>query len=125
MKKQIGILLIVMFLFGLVGCQNEEKEQTSSGAYDLYEGYISVKGNQLFVNDFEFIDLSEQYWINKLELTTEDMPNGYYIYDTTTNLNDFLGRLDMDGSGDLGKTPFRIRVLEDGRVLSISEIFIN
>ena len=25
MKKQIGILLIVMFLFGLVGCQNEEK----------------------------------------------------------------------------------------------------
>ena len=160
MKKQIGILLIVMFLCGLVGCQNEEKEQTSSGAYDLYEGYISVKGNQLFVNDFEFIDLSEQYWINKLELTTEDMPNGYYIYDTsdelmtfslnnetrynfydvgaqfvpeddtdrlytTTNLNDFLEKFDIDGSGDLGKTPFRIQVLEDGRVISISEIFIN
>ena len=53
------------------------------------------------------------------------MPNGYYIYDTTTNLNDFLKRFDMDGSGDLGKTPFRIQVLEDGRVLSISEIFIN
>ena len=53
------------------------------------------------------------------------MLNGYYIYDTATNLNNFLERFDMDGSGDLGKTPFRIQVLEDGRVLSISEIFIN
>ena len=53
------------------------------------------------------------------------MPNGYYIYDTTTNLNDFLEKFDIDGSGDLGKTPFRIQVLEDGRVISISEIFIN
>lgn len=160
MKKRISIPFLIVLLFGLVSCQNVQKEQSASGASDIYEGYLTIKGNQLFVNDFEFIDLSDRYWINQLELTTEDMPNGYYIYDvsdewmtfslndetrynfydieaqfvsegdidrlyTTTNLDDFLTKFDIDDNGDLGKIPFRIQVLEDGKVLSISEIFIN
>ena len=161
MKKRFSILLLVgMLLLSLAGCQNGRKERSSSGAYDLYDGYVSIKGEQLLVNDFKFIDLSDQYWIKELELTAEDMPNGYYIYDTsdewlsfylndetrynfydtqaqfvseddedrlytTTNLDDFLAKFDIDGNGDLSKTPFRIQVLEDGSVISISEIFVN
>ena len=160
MKKMAGLFVAIMFVFNLVGCQGNQLKQTTSGPYDLYEGYLAVDGDKLLVNDFKFIDLSDQYWINTLELTTEDMPNGYYIYDTsdelltfalnegirynfydtgllfvseddedrlytTTNLADFLAKFDVDGDGDLGKTPFEVRVLEDGRVLSISEIFVN
>ena len=161
MKKMVGLLLAGLLLLGLVGCQSKQREQAVSGGYDLYEGYVSVNGDKLMVNDFEFIDLTDQYWINKLGLTIEDMPNGYYIYDVseelltfnldeatrynfydtgclfvseddpdrryiTTNLAEFMEKFDPDGNGyPLCKTPFEIQVLEDGRVLSISEIFVN
>lgn len=160
MKKTVGLLVAVVFVFHLAGCQSGQQKQNSSGAYDQYEGYLSVDNNQLLVNDFKFIDLADLYWIRTLELTEEDMPNGYYIYDTsdelltftlseetrynfydvgarfvseddkdrlytTTNLADFLSQFDSDGDGNLNKTPFEIQVLEDGRVLSISEIFVN
>ncbi len=104
--------------------------------------------------------MADQYWINTLGLTAEDMPNGYYIHDTsddfltftlsdetrynfydtgaafvpedsqdrlytTTSLNDFLSVFDSDGDGELSNTPFEIQVLEDGQVVSVSEIFIN
>ena len=149
-----------MFVFGLAGCQSNPKEQNTAGKYNLYEGYLTVNGDRLLVNDFKFIDLSDQYWIKTLELTTEDMPNGYYIYDTsdelltfalneetrynfydteamfiaetdkdrlytTTSLDSFLQKFDTDGDGDLGKIPFEVHTFEDGRVISISEIFIN
>lgn len=160
MKKLVGLLIIIISIFGMVGCQRDSKEQTSSGAYDVYEGYLTIDGNQLMVDDFEFIDLSDQYWIRTLGLTEAEMPNGYYIYDasdekltftlhdetrynfydteamfiaesdedrlyTTTSLDRFLQKFDADGDGDLGKIPFAIHAFEDGRVISISEIFIN
>ncbi len=160
MKKGAVLLMAIILLFNLVGCQSNQSKQTVSGAYNLYEGYITVEDDKLLVNDFEFIDLADQYWIETLELTEEDMPNGYYIHDisderltftlseetrynfydtgaqfvsedsesrmyTTTNLNDFLTKFGADGNGDFGKTPFEIQVLEDGQVLSISEIFVN
>lgn len=160
MKKWIGLLSMCMMVFGLVGCQSNPTAQNTSGAYDFYEGYLKVDGDQLLVNDFEFIDLADQYWIRELQLTDEDMPNGYYIYDTsdewltftltdetrynfydtgalfvseddqdrlytTTNLDDFLKKFAIDDEGNLSITPFEVQVLEDGRVLSISEIFVN
>ena len=160
MKKAAGLLAAILLVCNVAGCQSSQSGQTTSGAYNLYEGYLAVDDDRLLVNDFKFIDLSDQYWIKTLELTTEDMPNGYYIYDTsdemltftlsegtrynfydtgiqfiseddenrlytTTNLADFLAKFDADSDGDLGKTPFEVQVLEDGRVLSISEIFVN
>lgn len=160
MKKAVGLLAAVIFVFNLAGCQSSQSKQAASGAYDLYEGYLAVDGDRLFVNDFKFIDLADQYWIRTLELTAEDMPNGYYIYDTsdelldftlneetrynfydtgaqfvseddkdrlytTTNLDDFLAKFAIDNEGNLSRTPFEVQVLEDGRVLSISEIFVN
>lgn len=135
-------------------------DEPSSGAYNVYEGYISIKDGQLLVNDFEFIDKADQYWIDKLGLTDEDMLDGYYIYDvsdelmslslsgkvrynfydvgaqfvpednadrlyTTTSLKEFLQKFAVDTDGNLLKTPFTIEAFEDGRVISISEIFIS
>ena len=160
MKKLVGVLMVVMLVYGLASCQIHSKQQDSSGAYDLYDGYLSVAGDQLIINDFKFIDLSDQYWIDVLNLTAEDMPNGYYIYDTsdellsftlseetrynfydtdaqfvsednayrlytTTDLNEFLEKFDTDGDGNLSRTPFEVQILEDGRVISISEIFVS
>ena len=159
MKKCIGLMLSAVLLIGAAGCQNNQQEQNMSGAYNVYEGYLTVKDNELLVDDIKFIDLSDKYWIDYLKLTEKDMPNGYYIYNpsdtkltfalneetrhnfydtgalfisedsenrmyTTKDLSEFLKKFDL-GNGELGKTPFEIQVLEDGRVISIKEIFIN
>ncbi|MBR4015783.1 MAG: hypothetical protein IKI88_06255 [Anaerotignum sp.] len=159
MKKCMSLMLGVSLLICAAGCQNTEQKQAMSGAYDIYEGYLTVNDNQLIVDDFKFIDLSDGYWIDSLELTEKNMPNGYYIYNpsdtkstfalneetrynfydtdalfisddnesrmyTTKELSEFLKKFDL-GNGELGKTPFEIQVLEDGRVISIREIFVN
>lgn len=43
---------------------------------------------------------------------------------TTQEVSELLEKFDAE-NGELGKTPFEIQVLEDGRVISIREIFIN
>ena len=68
MKKTAGILVAIMFVSGFSGCQNKQQKQTASGAYDLYEGYLTVNEEILLVNDFQFIDLADQYWINELKI---------------------------------------------------------
>lgn len=160
MNKLFGLVLAGALALGLAGCQAGQQEpEASSGIYSLYEGSVTVDGDKLLVNDFEFVDLADLYWIRTLDLTIEDMPNGYYIHDvsdelltftldestrynfydtgnlfvgidddkryTTTDLAEFMENFDADGDGVLGNMPFEIQVLEDGRVLSISEIFVN
>lgn len=163
MKRLFGVLLAGVLVMGLSGCQAEQQEpqelQASSGVYSLYEGYVAVDGDKLLVDDFEFVDLADLYWIRTLDLTVEDMPNGYYIHDvsdelltftldestrynfydtgnlfvdvdddkryTTTDPAEFIEKFDADGDGVFGDIPFEIQVLEDGRVLSISEIYVN
>lgn len=159
MKKQIGLLLGVLLLIGVTGCEKEPQKQDMTGVYNVHEGYLTVKDNQLIVDEIKFIDLADKYWIDSLNLTEEDMTNGYYIYNpsdekltftlndetrydfydtgalfisednetrmyTTQEVSEFLKKFDV-GNGELGKTPFEIQVLEDGRVISIREIFIN
>lgn len=159
MKRCFGLILGMLLLTSAVGCQNDQQKQSVSGAYNVYEGYLTVKDNQLIVDNIKFIDLSDKYWIDSLDLTEKDMPDGYYIYNpsdekltfalneetrynfydtgtlfvsednesrmyTTKELSEFLKKFDL-GDGELGKTPFKIQVFEDGRVISIEEIFIN
>lgn len=159
MKKQIGLFLGVLLLIGATGCGKEPQKQDMTGAYNVYEGYLTVKDNQLIVDEIKYIDLADKYWIDSLNLTEEDMTNGYYIYNpsdekltftlndetrydfydtgalfisednetrmyTTQEVSELLKKFDA-GNEELGKTPFEIQVLEDGRVISIREIFIN
>ena len=93
MKKQIGLFLGVLLLIGATGCGKEPQKQDMTGAYNVYEGYLTVKDNQLIVDEIKFIDLADKYWIDSLNLTEEDMLNGYYIYNPsdeklTFTLND-------------------------------------
>lgn len=160
MKRLLFVLPVMLLGIGTAGCQSDAPQETANGAYDLYDGYLSVEDDALIVDDFIFIDLSNRYWIDTLGLTDADMPNGYFIYDpsaeqqtfsltaetrynfydtgalfvpandadrlyTTTDRSAFLEKFDGDGDGDLGKTPFTVQVLADGRVLSVSEIFVN
>ncbi len=160
MKKAFCLLFGIFSVIGLAGCSESKQEQPTSGLYNMYDGYLRIEDNKLLVNDFKFIDRSDQYWIDNLELTEADMPDGYYIYDTsdkettfylsdetrynfydtrrqfvsetgknilytTTDVNEFLKEFDSDGDGNLGKTPFKIQAFEDGRVISVSEIFVN
>ena len=142
MKKCIGLMLPVLLLTGAAGCQNNQKEQNMSGTYNVYEGYLTVKDKELLVDDIKFIDLSDKYWIDSLNLTEEDMTNGYYIYNPsdeklTFTLNDET-RYDFYDTGALfisednetrmyttQEVSEFLEVLEDGRVISIREIFIN
>ena len=80
MKKRISLLLGVLLLIGATGCEKEPQKQDMTGAYNVYEGYLTVKDNQLIVDEIKFIDLADKYWIDSLNLTEEDMTNGYYIY---------------------------------------------
>lgn len=160
MKKLFIYLFGIFCAIGLVGCAESKREQCTSGAYNMYDGYLRIEDNKLLVNDFKFIDRTEQYWIDNLGLTETDMPDGYYIYDnsdeekifylndetrynfydtgrqfvsetdenilyTTTDVNDFLKKFNSDSDKNLGKTPFKIQVFEDGSVISVSEIFVN
>ena len=93
MKKRIGLLLGVLLLIGATGCEKEPQKQDMTGAYNVYEGYLTVKDNQLIVDEIKFIDLADKYWIDSLNLAEEDMTNGYYIYNPsdeklTFTLND-------------------------------------
>ena len=81
--------------------------------YDTSDEWLSFNLND--ETRYNFYDTQAQF-------VSEDDEDRLY---TTTNLDDFLAKFDIDGNGDLSKTPFRIQVLEDGSVISISEIFVN
>ena len=42
MKKCIGLMLSAVLLIGAAGCQNNQQEQNMSGAYNVYEGYLTI-----------------------------------------------------------------------------------
>ena len=80
--KKGKLLWLLLFACMLTACQ-KAAPQADSGLYELYEGYVTVEGDTLVVDDFTFIDLADTYWIHKLGLTAEDMPDNYYIDDPT------------------------------------------
>ena len=158
--KKMGMVFAAICICGLTACQSEQKTEVLSGAYDVYEGYLTIEEDQLKIDPFVFVDQTDGYWIRELHLTEMDMPNGYYIYDPssetevfplskdtryyfydtaaefvpeenldrlymTTDLQVFLEAFAVDEQGTLSKTPFSVKVLEGGEVLSVSEIFVN
>ena len=83
MKKAFCLLFGIFSIIGLAGCAESKQQQPTSGLYNMYDGYLKIEDNKLLVNDFKFIDRTEQYWIDNLGLTEADMPDGYYIYDNS------------------------------------------
>ena len=83
MKKAFCLLFGIFSVIGLAGCAESKQQQLTSRVYNMYDGYLKIEDNKLLVNDFKFIDRTEQYWIDNLGLTEADMPDGYYIYDNS------------------------------------------
>ncbi len=67
----------------------KEYSKESSAGKQLYTGYIALEGNVLKINDFEFIESEHGDRIKELGLTAKDMPNGYYILNTSEDIKDF------------------------------------
>ncbi|WP_151736888.1 hypothetical protein [Paenibacillus tengchongensis] len=79
----IVFLAIILSVF-IVSCSNE-----SSAERQHYAGYIALEEDTLKVNDFEFIKSEDAERVKALGLTDKDMPNGYYIYDTSDEIKVF------------------------------------
>lgn len=50
----------------------------------LYIGHISIEKDTLYLDEVEWITVENQDRIKELELSQSDMPNGYYIYNPST-----------------------------------------
>lgn len=88
MKK--GLLWICLFVLSisLVSC-SEAKEKEAQPEKKTYEGYISLDGNKLKVDDFEFITSDDIERIKELGLSDTDMPSGYYIHNVSEEVKIF------------------------------------
>ncbi|WP_150271880.1 hypothetical protein [Paenibacillus tepidiphilus] len=67
----------------------KEYSNESAAEKQLYTGYIALEGNVLKLDDFEFIESEDGDRIKELGLTAKDMPNGYYILNTSEDIKDF------------------------------------
>lgn len=61
---------------------------------DLYIGHISIEKDTLYLDEVEWITDENQDRIKELELSQSEMPNGYYIYNPSTDKMKF--KLDED-----------------------------
>lgn len=52
---------------------------------DLYIGHISIEKDTLYLDEVEWITDENQDKIKELELSQSEMPNGYYIYNPSTD----------------------------------------
>lgn len=52
---------------------------------DLYIGHISIEKDTLYLDEVEWITDENQDRIKELELSQSEMPNGYYIYNPSTD----------------------------------------
>jgi hypothetical protein len=88
MKK--GLLLICLFVLSisLVSC-SKAKEKEVQPEKKIYEGYISLDGNKLIVDDFEFITADDTEKIKELGLSDIDMPSGHYIHNVSEEVKTF------------------------------------
>lgn len=90
MKKISVLLIFVMLLFSLAACQESSDNEVSEETEKYIGDIVSLFGNSLNLNDYEFITDDDTDRISELGLTRNDMPNGYYIYDVSSEIMTFM-----------------------------------
>lgn len=71
----------------LIACKQAEKVQNNNG---LYIGHITIEDNILYLDEIEWITEEDKDRIEELGLSRQnDMPNGYYIYNPSTEIKSF------------------------------------
>jgi bla regulator protein blaR1 len=81
------IAIFIGLLGGFVACSLNDKDLIEDEK--LYSGYISLDNDTLALDEFEFITFEDKERMEELNLTDEDMPNGYYIYNESDDLTYF------------------------------------
>ena len=91
MVNKKALILICLFILSVssLGC-SETKPRTEPLEKKTYTGYISIDGNKLKLDDFEFITADDTQKIKELGLTESDMPDGYYIQNTSEEVKTFI-----------------------------------
>ncbi|TJX15434.1 hypothetical protein E9840_03290 [Tissierella creatinini] len=73
MRKVIVSVFIALLLLSIIGCTTTEEE------IEVLTGYIVLEDNALHFRHVEIVKIDEKDRMEELNLTEEDMPNGYAI----------------------------------------------
>jgi hypothetical protein len=88
MKKTLTFILISLLTLLISGCGDSSNEDVSTDS-KKYIGYVTLEGNNLTLDEFEFIKQDDKERMEELGLTESDMPNGYYIYNESDETQSF------------------------------------
>lgn len=88
MNKALVLLCMFFLSVSLIAC-SEAKEKEVQAEKKTYTGYISLEGNKLKIDEFEFITSENTARIKELGLSDTDMPSGYYIHNKTEEVKTF------------------------------------
>ncbi|MTI47908.1 hypothetical protein [Sporosalibacterium faouarense] len=81
MKKIFITLFIGLLVMMLISCNQVEGDSDNK---NLYIGYIRIEKDKLFLDEVEWITSEDKDRIKELGLSQQnDMPNGYYIYNSS------------------------------------------
>lgn len=81
MKKLLLVLLLGLVSIVFISCEQADEDNNSK---NLYIGHITIEENTLYLDEVEWITDENQDRITELELSQDDMPNGYYIYNPSS-----------------------------------------
>jgi hypothetical protein len=79
MKKTIVLLVAILLLFSVAGCNTTEVEDPKSEVAS-FVGYMVIKDNILHFDEVEIVEWEDQERVKELDLDLQnDMPSGYAI----------------------------------------------
>lgn len=83
MKKTFILLIIGLVSLMFISCKETDENNSNQ---ELHIGHLKIEGNTLCFDEVEWITNENKDRIKELELTQQgDMPNGYYIYNPTSD----------------------------------------
>lgn len=88
MKKTLTFILISLLTLLISGCRDSSNEYVSKDS-EKYIGYVALDGNNIQLDDFEFIKQDDKERMEEFGLTESDMPNGYYIHNESEEIQSF------------------------------------
>ncbi|WP_105616370.1 hypothetical protein [Vallitalea okinawensis] len=87
MKKILNLFVICLVSLSFVSCTQSDIESSKE---DLLIGHISIESHTLYLDEIEWITDEDKDRIEELELSQQnDMPNGYYIHNPSTDTVSF------------------------------------
>lgn len=87
MKKISLLVLAMMCVFSVAACNNETVIENDS---DICAFVKEIKDNIIIVDIAEYVTSEDAERVAELELTDADMPDGYYINNEETELEEYI-----------------------------------